>query len=144
MFRYQDDGNYYRFFIDNQRSMRRLEKRVGGVFTVLAEDYDAYTIGRWYDIRVALSGHDIKVFVDDAEVFYVTDASHAAGMVALYCWANDAACFDDVIIGGAYYVAMGDSITRGSQDDIAYDDVSQDGRNTGGGYEPILNDLMIG
>ena len=42
---------------------------------------------------------------------------------------------------GEYYVAVGDSITFGSQDDIPGDDTSQDGRNTGGGFEPILNNL---
>jgi lysophospholipase L1-like esterase len=43
---------------------------------------------------------------------------------------------------GEYYVAVGDSITFGSQDDIPSDDTSLDGRNTGGGYEPILNNLL--
>ena len=43
---------------------------------------------------------------------------------------------------GEYYVAIGDSITRGSHDDFPDDDISLDGRNTGGGYEPILNDLL--
>lgn len=39
-------------------------------------------------------------------------------------------------------IAMGDSITEGIGDDIAADDTSQDGKNNGGGYEPILNDLL--
>ena len=43
---------------------------------------------------------------------------------------------------GDYYVAVGDSITLGSHDDIFSDDTSQDGRNTGGGFEPILNNLL--
>lgn len=43
---------------------------------------------------------------------------------------------------GDYYVAIGDSITFGSHDDYPPDDTSSDGRNTGGGYEPILNDLL--
>jgi lysophospholipase L1-like esterase len=43
---------------------------------------------------------------------------------------------------GIYYVGFGDSVTRGSQDDIASDDVSTDGRDSGGGYEPILNNLL--
>jgi lysophospholipase L1-like esterase len=45
---------------------------------------------------------------------------------------------------GDYYVAMGDSITRGFGDSVSSDDVSQDGRNTGGGYTPILDDLLTG
>ncbi|MEA3478198.1 MAG: GDSL-type esterase/lipase family protein, partial [Bacteroidota bacterium] len=43
---------------------------------------------------------------------------------------------------GDYYVAMGDSITHGFADDDALDDVSLDGRNDGGGYSPVLNDLL--
>ena len=43
---------------------------------------------------------------------------------------------------GDYYVAVGDSITFGSHDDVFSDDTSQDGRNTGGGFEPILNNLL--
>jgi lysophospholipase L1-like esterase len=43
---------------------------------------------------------------------------------------------------GDYYVAIGDSITYGLDDDVPIDDVSNDGRNSGGGYEPILNDLL--
>jgi lysophospholipase L1-like esterase len=43
---------------------------------------------------------------------------------------------------GDYYVAFGDSITDGDNDDISSDDISLDLRNAGGGYEPILNDLL--
>ena len=43
---------------------------------------------------------------------------------------------------GDYYVAFGDSITEGSNDNIYSDDTSQDLRNTGGGYSPILNNLL--
>jgi len=43
---------------------------------------------------------------------------------------------------GDYYVAFGDSITFGVGDDNPADDTSIDGRNTGGGYAPILNDLL--
>ena len=43
---------------------------------------------------------------------------------------------------GDYYVAIGDSITVGVGDDIASDDRSQDGRNVGLGYTPILNDRL--
>jgi len=39
-------------------------------------------------------------------------------------------------------IAIGDSITEGFGDDIAADDISQDGKNNGGGFEPILNDLL--
>ncbi|MCE5242567.1 MAG: discoidin domain-containing protein [Syntrophobacteraceae bacterium] len=43
---------------------------------------------------------------------------------------------------GDYYVAVGDSITKGSHDDITSDNTSLDGRNTSPGFEPILNNLL--
>jgi lysophospholipase L1-like esterase len=43
---------------------------------------------------------------------------------------------------GDYYVSMGDSITQGFGDNVLSDNTSLDGRNTGGGYEPILNNLL--
>jgi len=49
---------------------------------------------------------------------------------------------DHIGTGGDILVAMGDSITEGYADDDPSDDISADGRNIGGGYEPILNDLL--
>ncbi|MFZ5997105.1 MAG: GDSL-type esterase/lipase family protein [Nitrospirota bacterium] len=45
---------------------------------------------------------------------------------------------------GDYYVGFGDSLTKGYGDNDAADNVSKDGRNSGGGYEPVLNDLLTG
>jgi lysophospholipase L1-like esterase len=45
---------------------------------------------------------------------------------------------------GDYYVAMGDSITKGFGDDITSDNTSVDGRNLAGGYTPILNGHLTG
>ena len=43
---------------------------------------------------------------------------------------------------GRYFVAMGDSITVGTNDDVAGDDASSDGRNVSHGFTPILNNLL--
>jgi len=43
---------------------------------------------------------------------------------------------------GDTYVAVGDSITDGFRDDIPADDTSQDGRVTGSGYPPVLDDHL--
>jgi lysophospholipase L1-like esterase len=45
---------------------------------------------------------------------------------------------------GNYLVTIGDSITEGVGDDDPSDDISLDGRNFGGGFEPILNDTLTG
>lgn len=43
---------------------------------------------------------------------------------------------------GDIYLAVGDSVTEGVGDDDPSDDISLDGRVTGGGYAPILNNLL--
>jgi lysophospholipase L1-like esterase len=43
---------------------------------------------------------------------------------------------------GDYYVTMGDSVSWGYGDNFSPDDTSSDGRDTGGGYEPILNNQL--
>jgi len=53
--------------------------------------------------------------------------------------------FVQVGSGGIHLASLGDSITNGLFDDVLTDNTSADGRNTGGGYEPILNDhLTVG
>jgi lysophospholipase L1-like esterase len=44
---------------------------------------------------------------------------------------------------GGYYVALGDSITRGVGDFDLSDNTSQNGQTTGGGYPPILADFLL-
>jgi hypothetical protein len=82
--------------MDNQRSVRRLERKVGGVFTILAEDFVSYVIGQWYDVRVEVTGSNIGIYVNGVEIFNVTDSSLGSGMIGLYSWGNTGANFDDV------------------------------------------------
>lgn len=77
---------------------------------------------------LAQSEHVVEAFVIDA-------AGNLVSGIAAYDLA--------VNVGiGDYYVAMGDSITFGTGDTVPNDDSSQDQRNTGGGYTPILDDLL--
>jgi lysophospholipase L1-like esterase len=78
--------------------------------------------------NLSMSEHVVDVFIVDA-----------LGNVVSGNMTHDRA----VQIGiGDYYVAVGDSITFGTGDSDFSDDNSLDGRNTGGGYSPILNDLL--
>jgi hypothetical protein len=96
MFRYQDADNYYRFSMDRERAYRRLTKTVNGVTTVLAQDAVPYQMNHWYAVRVRLEGDRIRVYLDGALLFDVTDSALDAGKLALYCWGNDRCHFDDV------------------------------------------------
>lgn len=98
MFRFKDDLNYYRFSWDNQEHFRRLEKRVNGKFTTLAEDTASYTIGRNYQLAIVAQGTRLQVLVDGQLVFSVTDGSLNGGTVALYSRWNTGAAFDNVLV----------------------------------------------
>lgn len=52
------------------------------------------------------------------------------------------ATLDSVGVLGKYVVGVGDSITNGVFDDVLSDDVSLNGRNITGGYQPILNNRL--
>ena len=47
-----------------------------------------------------------------------------------------------VAVRGLNIVTIGDSLTNGLFDNVVGDDVSTDGRNSGGGYQPVLNNLL--
>jgi hypothetical protein len=98
MVRYQDSDNYYLFSMGKQRRYRKLTKRVNGVLGVLAEDTVPYTMNQWYSVRIEVQGSNIKVYLDRALLFDVTDDSIASGKVGLYSWGNAGSEFDDIFV----------------------------------------------
>ena len=82
----------------------------------------------------------------DARCVQLTNLSYDEHMINAYMIDQNGVPqpYEDAVsfVIGFYYVGFGDSVTRGSHDDIAADDVSNDGRDSGGGYEPILNNLL--
>jgi hypothetical protein len=96
LFRYQDEDNYYRFTWFAEAKYRRLEKRVNGVFQVLAQDSAVYTAGRTYAVQITARGSSLKVSVDGATIFSVSDTSISQGTIALYSYYNAGSYFDDV------------------------------------------------
>ncbi len=98
MFRYQDGDNYYRFSMDSQRKRRRLVKKVGGTFTLLAEDSVGYKKGQWYDVQAVAVGDALSIYIDGQLWSTVTDADLSGGRVAMYSWGNNGLSFDDVVV----------------------------------------------
>lgn len=98
MFGYKDSKNYYRFSMDQSRAYRRLVKFVNGSVTLLVEDAASYEQNRWYAVEIRFSGGMIEVWVDGKRLFQVADSSHASGQIALYCWGQAVARFDDVVV----------------------------------------------
>jgi hypothetical protein len=98
MFRYQDNNNYYRFSWDKQYGYRRLVKKQGGVFTLLASDAVAYVINQTYQLQIIAQGNLLQVSVDGTSVFSVTDTGLSSGSIALYNWGNKGSYFDNVVV----------------------------------------------
>ncbi len=96
LFRYQDEDNYYRFSWFAEGKSLRLEKRVDGVFHVLAQDAAVYTANRSYALQISASGSALKVMVDGKTIFSVKDTSLAKGTIGLYSYYNAGSYFDDV------------------------------------------------
>ncbi len=98
MFRYIDADNYYRFSWDQQLKQRRLVKKAGGVFTLLAADNVPYIGGQSYHVELIAQGAQLEVWIDGTRIFQVNDASHGRGSVAFYAWQNNAAFFDELVV----------------------------------------------
>jgi Domain of Unknown Function (DUF1080) len=98
MFRYQDSENYYRFSWHAEAKYRRLEKRVGGVVEVLAQDTAAYTKGKTYTLQIIAQGSSLKVLIDGKAILSVVDTSFSDGTIALYSFINAGSYFDDIMV----------------------------------------------
>jgi len=96
MFRYVDPNNYYRFAWNGTAADRRLVKMENGSVYMLQQDFSTYTVGQWYNVRIAVKGDNLKVFIDDVQIFNYNDISFSTGAIALYCWGNEWTYFDNI------------------------------------------------
>jgi len=124
MFRYQDENNYYRFTWDMQRSTRNLVKCENGLFTLLAEDSVPYVTGQEYQVKIAADGNTLTLSIDGNEIFSVNDDTFSYGTIALYCWGNAGAYFDDISVkvNQAPVIYVDDDATTGANNGLSWDD----------------------
>jgi hypothetical protein len=93
MVRYHDATHYYRFSMDSLRGYRRVVKNVGGTFTLLWEDANAYTPGIPYRLTVSAIGTELRGYVDGVLTFVIEDGDVPTGRFALYTWDTSSARF---------------------------------------------------
>lgn len=98
LFRFVNHYRHYLLSWSAREPGRRLIKNAGGVLTVLAEDKVPYVPGRTYQLEVIAQGTTLRVRIDGADVFSVTDSSLSRGTVGLYSRANPGSVFDDVVV----------------------------------------------
>lgn len=98
MFRYHDNDNYYRFSWNNRTKTQQLVKRENGAFKVLATRTATYNSGRSYSLAISATGSQLKVGVDGATIFTVTDESFPDGTIGLYSSSNRGSSFDSITV----------------------------------------------
>ena len=97
IFRYKDPENYYHFFMDRERSYRKLVKKVDGVVRVLAEDDFTYNENQWYNLKLLLEGDSLQISFDGLLLFDLIDSSLSYGSIAPFSCGNAGSYFDNVI-----------------------------------------------
>ena len=101
MFRVQDYNNsYYRFSWSGTGRYARLVKMVDGTATLLQGVRSARTAGRTYAVRVVAQGSTLQVYIDGVKVLEATDETFSSGTMGFYCWRNNGAYFDNVVVKG--------------------------------------------
>ncbi len=96
MFRYLDEGHYYRCSMNRNLNYIRLIKQVNGIATLLDEKAFHFIQDRDYILTTDCIGDRIVVFLDGIRIFSVEDSDLSTGCIGLYCWANRGAYFAEV------------------------------------------------
>jgi len=120
IFRYVDEDNYYRLSMDRQRGYRRLVRRAHGVVTTIWEDAGTFEVGMPFTLAVDAVGSRLMGYMNERLLFEVTDNTHAAGQIGLYCWGNPGARFEFVEVRSLNLEANALFSDRFAEDD--YDD----------------------
>lgn len=96
VFRWVDGDNYYRLYLDAGLKIHRLVKSVAGQVSVLWEEPKGYTAGEAFRLTVEGVGSRLTGFLGSDRLFEITDATHTAGQVGLYCAGNAEARFESL------------------------------------------------
>lgn len=101
--RYQNDANYYRFLIvqdpANGGPFRRIEKKVGGIFTTLAQNTSAFSYSSDYSwVNFVAFGESLIVYLDGVRFLAATDYDLSCGGVGISSYANTGIYVDDILV----------------------------------------------
>lgn len=96
IFRYVDSDNYYRLSLDQDSNQRMLVRRHNGVTTTLWSEQNGYPVGTSMMLTVDAVGTRLVGYLNEAKLFDVSDTTHTAGRIGLYCWDNPGARFEYV------------------------------------------------
>ncbi|HET6314722.1 MAG TPA: S-layer homology domain-containing protein [Chloroflexia bacterium] len=83
--------------------------RVSSVVQASASAWQGYTPGRWHDVRLAMQGSRVELFVDGANVLSYTDTAPAAGWSGLWGTADQGVSFDNFALSSAADFTVGEA-----------------------------------
>jgi len=103
MARYQNGNNFYRFLMvqdgANGGPFRRIEKRIGGTFTTLAQDNSAFTYPADFTwVNFIVWSDSLIVYLDGARFLAASDGDLSCGGVGIACYANNGLTVDDILV----------------------------------------------
>ena len=138
--RYQDESNYVRYSIDQQRSYRRIMEVVDGVYTTIWEDDEAYVSGTDYEIDIRV--YDTRIVVFHGELFVAAAelSQSSAGQAGLYAYMNNGSYFSAFQVDSLHSDPL---LWRADfpSDEIRYQDAS--GYTVGPSDWKIENDFLV-
>ncbi len=87
-----DDYDYYWLNLGGWgNTMHAVEKAVNGSRSNIATQDGSINSGQWYTLRIRCEGDNISVWIDEDQVFDITDASvHATGYLGVGTWSTQA------------------------------------------------------
>jgi hypothetical protein len=100
VFRFRDPEHFYRLLlIEDGMSggpLTRLDKRNGPDYTEIWSAKRGYRVGTETDMRVSMTGDNIRVDLDGSDLLDVNDGSFRSGKIGLFCFAQSGQAFTDV------------------------------------------------
>ncbi len=97
LFRYRDDNNFYRFVMNEAEGFRRVEKKVNGTYTTLAEAPQGYD-GDWLNLQIDVRGASIAVYYEYELLFSLSDSAFSSGKIGVGTSASRDCYFDNVLV----------------------------------------------
>lgn len=122
-FYYQDDQNHYKLILNAETNTRQLVMVKDGQETVLAQDHGGTPWSRDFQIKVAVDGDQIRVFMDGHDLFGTVTAEDglSGGTVGFISSQQRASQFDNVTVNRI-------DLTAHAGDHVKTADLDGDGR----------------
>jgi hypothetical protein len=96
--RYRDRGDYYACGVYYGSAVRLWRVRQGSVTLLDARRMEVVT-NRFHDVRLVVKGDRLSCVFDQAIVLSATEHSFSSGRIALVAGDDEAAEFDDIVVG---------------------------------------------